>query len=148
MPEEPKASPKNTSAAVGRAPIDSSHIPWIAARPRSHSMSDAQFAATFDSRSPLRRRTAKGGIVVLADAPAVLSEQMRCIRDGYNFVWRFGDMFRFSPQMSNMLHRLFLVASQGQGRLFRLRSLQRKGASEAQEKVPSMTFLKLRRSPR
>ena len=24
-------------------------------------------------------------------------------------------MFRFSPQMSNMLHRLFLVASQGQG---------------------------------
>ena len=90
--------------------MDSSHIPWIAdtgAAQDLMSSSEVQPEDIYESSSPLKFSTANGCIYgtkqadvmisqtdsvvkpyVLGETPSVLSVGMRCLKDGYDFVWR------------------------------------------------------------
>ena len=90
--------------------MDSSHIPWIADTGASQDLlsgTDAEMGCIYESSQPLKFPTANGNIIgtkqarvkiqqtdsvvrpyVLDKAPSVLSVGMRCLRDGYDFVWR------------------------------------------------------------
>ena len=109
-PEKSETSPKKGNAAVARIPMDSSHIPWIADTGASQdllSRTDAEVGCIYESSEPLKFSTANGNIIgteqarvkikqtdsvvrpyVLDKAPSVLSVGMRCLKDGYDFVWR------------------------------------------------------------
>ena len=109
-PEKPVTSPKRGKAAVARMTMDSSHIPWIADTGASQDLlsgTDAEMGCIYESSQPLKISTANGNIIgtkqarvkiqqtdsvvrpyVLDKAPSVLSVGMRCLRDGYDFVWR------------------------------------------------------------
>ena len=109
-PEKPDISPKKENAAVANLPMDSSHIPWIADTGAAQdllSRTDAQMGCIYESSQPLKFSTANGNIFgteqaivkikqtdsvvrpyALDKTPSVLSVGMRCLKDGYDFVWR------------------------------------------------------------
>ena len=109
-PEKPEISPRKGTAAVAYQPMDSSHIPWIADTGAAQdllSRTDAQNWSIYESSQPLKFATANGNIFgteqahvkikqtdsivppyVLDETPAMLSVGMRCLKDGYEFVWR------------------------------------------------------------